>query len=160
MLISRYLSPIEAYKKQKRFDFLNDFLTSFEEDAGDSLLADFKPAVNTREGKEAYHIDVDLPGVKKEDINLSVENNTLTISGKRETKSEVSREDYYKIESSYGKFQRSFTLPENVDTENIRAATEDGVLEVVIPKLKAVEKSVKNIKIKWEEVCYGSREKI
>ncbi len=72
----------------------------------------------------------------------------LTISGKRETKSEIKEQDYYKVESSYGKFQRSFTLPEKVDVENIRAATEDGVLEVIIPKLQVSVNSVKKIEIK------------
>jgi HSP20 family protein len=126
----------------------NDFLNSFEKREDMNVLVDFKPAVNTREGKEAYHIDVDLPGVKKEDINVDVKDNILIISGKRETKSEVKEDEYYKIESSYGKFQRSFTLPEKVDLENISASCEDGVLEVVIPKLQIEENSAKKIEIK------------
>lgn len=148
MLISRYLSPVETYKRRVGLDLFNDFLNSFERDVKMDIALDFKPAVNTREGRDAYHVDVDLPGVKKEDITLSVENNLLTISGKREMKSEVKEEDYYKVESSYGKFERSFTLPENVDVENIRAATEDGVLEVIIPKLQVEKNSVKKIEIK------------
>lgn len=148
MLISRYLNPAESYRKKRGIDFFNDFLNSLDENVGSDALVDFKPAVNTREGKDAYHIDVDLPGVKKEDISVDVENNMLTISGKRETKSEVKEEDYYRVESSYGKFERSFTLPEKVDTENIRAACEDGVLEVVIPKLQIEKSSAKKIKIK------------
>lgn len=148
MLVSRYLNPIDSYKRKRGFDFFNDFLNSLENVSVNDVVADFKPAVNTREGSEAYHIDVDLPGVKKEDISINVEDNVLTISGKRETKSEVKEQDYYKVESSYGKFQRSFTLPEKVDIENIRAATEDGVLEVIIPKLQVIQNSVKNIEIK------------
>ncbi len=148
MLISRYLSPVETYKRRVGLDLFNDFLNSFERDAKMDIAVDFKPAVNTREGRDAYHVDVDLPGVKKEDITLSVENNLLTISGKREMKSEVKEQDYYKVESSYGRFERSFTLPENVDVENIRAATEDGVLEVIIPKLQVEKNSVKKIEIK------------
>ncbi|MDD3506463.1 MAG: Hsp20/alpha crystallin family protein [Sulfurimonas sp.] len=147
MLVSRYLSPAESYRKKRGFDFLSDFLNSFEEESNSDTLVDFKPAVNTREGKDAYHVDVDLPGVKKEDIDVSVENNMLTISGKRETKSEIKEDDYYRVESSYGKFQRSFTLPEKVDAENIRAACEDGVLEVIIPKMQIEQKSSKKIEI-------------
>lgn len=79
-------------------NFFNDFLSSLDENIGSDALVDFKPAVNTREGKDAYHIDVDLPGVKKEDNSVDVENNMLTISGKRETKSEVKEEDYYRVE--------------------------------------------------------------
>ncbi len=148
MLISRYLNPVESYRRKRGVDFFNDFLSSLDENVSSDSLVDFKPAVNTREGKDAYHIDVDLPGVKKEDIDVSMENNMLTISGKREAKSEVKEEDYYRLESSYGKFERSFTLPEKVDTENIRAACEDGVLEVVIPKLQIEQKSSKKIDIK------------
>lgn len=148
MLISRYLSPAESYKRRMGLDLFNDFLDSFQADAKVGLAVDFKPAVNTREGREAYHIDFDLPGVKKEDITLSVADNLLTISGKREMKSEIKEQDYYKIESSYGKFERSFTLPQKVDIENIRAATEDGVLEVIIPKLQIEKNSVKKIEIK------------
>jgi len=148
MLVSRYLNPMDSYKRKRGFDFFNDLLNSLENVSVNDVVADFKPAVNTREGSEAYHIDVDLPGVKKEDIGINVEDNVLTISGKRETKSEVKEQDYYKVESSYGKFQRSFTLPEKVDIENIRAATEDGVLEVIIPKLQVIQNSVKKIEIK------------
>ena len=96
----------------------------------------FVPIVNTREGEFAYHVDVDLPGVKKEDIKVDLNKGVLTISGERKTKDEVKQEDYYKIETYFGKFSRSFTLPDNVDIENIEAKSDNGVLEVVIPKLK------------------------
>lgn len=96
----------------------------------------FVPTVNTREGEFAYHVDVDLPGVKKEDIKVDLNKGILTISGERKTKEEVKQEDYYKIETYFGKFSRSFTLPDNVDIENIEAKSDNGVLEIVIPKLK------------------------
>lgn len=107
----------------------------------------FVPVVNTREGESAYHIDVDLPGVKKEDISVDVDKNVLTIAGERKTKDEVKEEDYYKIETSFGKFSRSFTIPESVDIENIEARSEDGVLEVIIPKIEET-KTKKSISIK------------
>lgn len=75
----------------------------------------FVPTVNTREGEFAYHVDVDLPGIKKEDIKVDLNKGVLTISGERKTKEEVKQEDYYKIETYFGKFSRSFTLPDNVD---------------------------------------------
>lgn len=113
----------------------------------DNLHA-FKPAVNTREGEYAYHIEVDLPGVNKEDIKVDVSDRTLTISGERHTKNEVNEKDYYRCESSYGKFQRSFTLPDNVDTENVTATCEDGVLEVVVPKVTKQSEEKKKIEVK------------
>ncbi|SMP86482.1 HSP20 family protein [Epsilonproteobacteria bacterium SCGC AD-308-P11] len=116
---------------------------SFEGD-----LLGFSPVVNTREGEFAYHVEADLPGVEKEDIKVDVKDNILTISGERKHKEEVKREDYYKLESSYGKFERSFTLPKGVDAENIQAVSEKGVLEVIIPKLKSETKKSKKIKVK------------
>lgn len=112
----------------------------------DEEMSGFKPAVNTREGEYAYHVEVDLPGVKKEDIKVDITGNTLTISGERKTKEEVREKDYYKCESSYGKFQRSFTLPESIDSENLTASCRDGVLEVVIPK--ATNPETKKIEVK------------
>ena len=107
----------------------------------------FVPTVNTREGEFAYHVDVDLPSVKKEDIKVDLNKGILTISGERKTKEEVKQEDYYKIETYFGKFSRSFTLPDNVDIENIEAKSDNGVLEIVIPKLKD-DVSKKSIEIK------------
>lgn len=107
----------------------------------------FVSTVNTREGEFAYHVDVDLPGVKKEDIKVDLNKGVLTISGERKTKEEVKQEDYYKIETYFGKFSRSFTLPDNVDIENIEAKSDNGVLEIVIPKLKD-DVSKKSIEIK------------
>ncbi|WP_410170269.1 Hsp20/alpha crystallin family protein [Aliarcobacter butzleri] len=115
--------------------------------ASESSLGAFTPKVNTREGEFAYHIDVDLPGVKKDDIKIDVHDNILTIHGERNYKEEIKEEDYYKVETSFGKFQRQFTLPDNVDVENISASSNDGVLEVVVPKLeKAVEKKTIEVK--------------
>ncbi|MDF1876540.1 Hsp20/alpha crystallin family protein [Sulfurimonas sp. SAG-AH-194-L11] len=144
MLVRRFSNP--TYNRSRSLDLFNDFFNSLEKDETKEIF-DFSPSVNTREGKEAYHIDIDLPGIKKEDVDISVEKNVLTISGKREISNEVKEEDYYKIESSYGSFSRSFTLPEKIDVENIRAASDNGVLEIIIPKLSVVTDSTKKIEI-------------
>lgn len=107
----------------------------------------FVPVVNTREGEFAFHIDVDLPGVKKEDIKVDINKGVLTISGERKVKEEIKEEDYYKVETFFGKFSRSFTLPDNADIENIEASSDNGVLEVSIPKLKD-ENSKKSVTVK------------
>lgn len=148
MYVTRY-NPIREIQDFRRgFDNFNSFLDNFIEKRSTIAQTDFVPTVNTREGKHAYHVELDLPGMKKEDINVDVKDNVVTISGERKTKKEIDEEDYYKVESSYGKFERSFTLPENVDVENIHAQSQDGVLEVVIPKLKIAENKPKKIEIK------------
>ena len=147
MLVTRYKRPVIG---ERNFDILNEFMNTFNNistSKGAEEMVDFIPTVNTREGKDAYHIEVDLPGIKKENVDVSVDKNVLTISGTREMKDEVKEDDYYKVESSYGTFSRSFTLPENVDIENIRAVSEDGVLEVIVPKLEVEKNNTKKITI-------------
>ncbi len=146
MYVTRYTNP---YREMRRgFDLMNTLLNSIESAPEEGALHDFVPAVNTREDDQAYVIELDLPGIKKEDIEITTEDNVLTVSGERKRKEEVKEEDYYKMESIYGTFSRSFTLPEKVDVEKIRAEAKDGVLEVVIPKLEEKEKQPKKIEIK------------
>lgn len=137
MLITRYNPFKEMRELEKRF---------YNYPSGEGLSS-FVPVVNTREGKSAYHVDIDLPGVAKDDIKVDIDNDILTVSGERKTKDEIKEEDYYKVETSFGKFTRSFTLPDNVDVENIEARSSDGVLEVIIPKLE-INKNKKVIDIK------------
>ena len=139
------LTPYNPFKEIREIEnrlFGSRALAREEED-----VAAFTPKVNTREGEFAYHVDVDLPGVKKEEIKIDVKDNVLSISGERNFKEEVKEEDYYRVETRFGKFSRSFTLPENIDIENIDASAENGVLEVVIPKLEPKE-SARKITVK------------
>ena len=143
MLVTRF-NPFKEMRdlEQRLFRY---YPTTEAEENG---ISAFKPTVSTREGEFAYHVEVDLPGVKKEDISIDIKENTLVISGERSFKEERVEKDYYKVESSYGKFQRSFALPENVDVENIEAACTDGVLEVVLPKLEIQTNEARKITIK------------
>ena len=149
MLVTRY-NPNRDFREFKRgFSLLNTMLDEFTSDSStNSFNKSFAPSINTREGEFAYHIEVDLPGMKKEDINIQIEDNALIISGERKLKDEMKEENYYKIESSFGSFSRSFSLPENVDIENIHAESKDGVLEVTIPKLEKEIQKVKKITVK------------
>ncbi len=140
-----FLTKYDPFKELR--DLERKMLTNLPSLSEEGALSGFTPVVNTREGKYAYHIEADLPGVKKEDISVDTKDNILTISGERKHKEEVKKDDYYKIESDYGKFQRSFTLPEGVDSENIQASCDNGVLEVTIPKL-AIEDKKKKIEVK------------
>jgi len=149
MLVTRY-NPRRNFADIRRgFDMFNSMLDELNTQNDESFRADFTPAINTREGEYAYHVEVDLPGMKKEDITIQIEENTLVVSGERKIKEELKEDNYYKIESSFGSFSRSFSLPENADIENIHAESKDGVLEVVVPKLQTQEvEKVKKVEIK------------
>ena len=142
MLVTRF-DPFREIKELENKIFQN-YVPAVQNDKG---INAFTPSVNTREDEKAYYIEVDLPGVKKEDIKVDIKDNTLTISGERKFKEEVKEDDYYKIETAIGKFSRAFTLPEDADVEHIDAKSENGVLEIVIPKVKK-EESVKTIEVK------------
>lgn len=143
MQVAKYDPAKELQGVQRGFQNFDSFL----ENSMSLANTDFNPSVNTRETKRSYHVEVDLPGVKKDDIKVDVKDNVITISGKRKTKKEVKEKDYYKLESSYGKFERSFTLPKNADAKKINVKARNGILEVVIHKLtKAKKKTPKKAK--------------
>ncbi len=148
MYVTRYNPARDLQEFKKGFESMHSILDSFLQNRPVANMFDFEPAVNTREGEFAYHVELDLPGMKKEDINVDVKDNMVTISGERKYSDEVKKEDYYRVESSYGKFSRSFSLPEDVDVENIHAESRDGVLEVVIPKQEKKENKPRKIEIK------------
>ena len=149
MLVTRYNPNIHTREFRRGFNLLNSMLDSMHEQEVHVSKDDFYPTINTREGEFAYHIEVDLPGVKKENISIKIEDTTLTVSGERKVKEEIKEENYYKIESSFGSFSRSFSLPEEADIENIHAETQDGVLEIVVPKLESAKvDKIKKVEVK------------
>lgn len=97
----------------------------------------FKPAIDIHEDEDAYSVDVEVPGLKPEDIHVDVEKNILTVRGERRLSREDKKDGYRRVERFYGSFTRSFTLPETVDAEAIEAKTADGVLTLKLPKRPA-----------------------
>ncbi len=92
------------------------------------------PAVDIYEHEGNLVLKAELPGIDPKDVDVKVENNVLTLQGERKFESEVKREEYHRVERAYGTFSRSFTLPNVVDTDKIKAEFKDGVLRVVLPK--------------------------
>jgi len=122
-------------KMQRRMDQLfNSMLNDVSEDQLD--LA-FSPACSVDETDNHYLMSFDVPGVKKDDIKIELRGNTLSVSGERKEEFEQKNKSQYKSESSYGIFQRSFDLAEDVKADQIEAQFENGVLKVAIPKTKA-----------------------
>ena len=98
-------------------------------------VASHLPFANlAKRGSDGFSIEIDLPGVKKEDIELQVEDNILTVKAVRKMKNEVKKEDYYLCESNFGLISRSFVLPEGIDKEKIDAKLEDGRLYISLEK--------------------------
>ncbi len=94
----------------------------------------FVPRVDIVESNEAYEIHFAVPGLSKEDFKLELNENHLTVSGERKFSTEKKDKNYHSVETQYGAFNRSFSLPENVDGTKINAKYNNGILEVVIPK--------------------------
>jgi HSP20 family protein len=105
----------------------------------------WSPAVDIFETHDSIVMKAELPGVSRENIDIHVEDNTLTLKGERRFEREVKEENYLRIERSYGAFQRAFNLPTGVQQDKIRAVFKDGVLEVTMPK--AEETKPKQVKI-------------
>lgn len=103
------------------------------------------PALDVTEEKDTLVVKADLPGIKKEDVTLSVDGSVLTIRGERKSEEEQKDKKYYRIERSYGSFQRTLDLGVPIDQNKVRAQYKDGVLEVSIPK--APESKAKQIDI-------------
>ncbi len=108
-------------------------------EAFDNLVSHLPFSNLAKKEDSTFHIEVDLPGVKKEDIDIKVEDNVLVISAVRHYKNELTKDDYYVCESSFGKLERRFMLPDNIDADTIEAEYKDGRLEVELQKTKKAQ---------------------
>ncbi|HET6440120.1 MAG TPA: Hsp20/alpha crystallin family protein [Anaeromyxobacter sp.] len=130
--MSRLLDPFEMMRDLMRWDPFAELGT------GRSELA-FAPSFEVKETKDAYLFKADLPGIKEDDLDISLTANRLTVSGKREEEKREEEDRFYAYERSYGSFSRSFTLPEGVDVEHAEAGLSSGVLTVNVPKKPEVK---------------------
>jgi HSP20 family protein len=112
------------------------------------LERSWTPSVDVYETKKEVVVRAELPGLTAKDVDITLTENTLTIKGEKRVSDEVKGENYYRVESAYGAFQRTIPLPVPVKNEKVKAAFKDGVLEIRLPKL---EEKAKGIKIKVEE---------
>lgn len=113
--------------------FEDAFPRSAEDEEGLAVCA-WRPAVDIYEAEEGVVVQVDLPGVKKEDVSVEVKNNLLIIQGLRQVEAPVNEDRYFRRERSCGSFQRSFALRDSVAPESIKASFKNGVLTVLVPR--------------------------
>ena len=106
------------------------------------------PAVDIFETDKELVLKMELPGVKKDDVHVTIENNMLTVRGERKMEEKIERENYHRIERTYGEFVRSFTLPPFVDGTKINADFSEGLLKVTFAKIQAARPKEIEVKVK------------
>jgi HSP20 family protein len=126
---------------RRPFSFLGQPLMRFPK------VDELVPSVDIFEDKSDVVVKVELPGIKKEDIDVTLTEDTITISGEKKMEEEVKKKDYYRCESSYGSFVRTFTLPSEVQTGKAKTKMKDGILEIRIPKTDEAKKKEVKVKI-------------
>jgi len=108
----------------------------------------FAPAVDIAEQENEYVVKVELPGVTKDDVKISVESSTLTIKGEKKQDKEEKSKDFHRVERSYGSFQRSFTLPSTVKNDKIDAVFNNGILTITMPKSEEAKPKLIEVKVR------------
>lgn len=144
---------MQVISQWNRFRNLSNFQDQFnrlfeptrEGQADNSALTSWAPAVDIYENENELVIKADLPEIDEKNLDVRVENNTLTVRGERKFEQEVKEENYLRVERAYGSFSRSFSLPSSVNTEAIKADYKNGVLTVALPK--RAESKPKQVKI-------------
>ena len=127
-------------------EFFNDFNRPSSSLLSETVRASLLPKLNISETDNKYFIEAELPGVKQSDLELKLDNNILVIKGKTEESKESKERNYFMRERYYGSFQRSLTLPNNINENDIIANFKDGILNIEITK--KLENSTKNIEVK------------
>ena len=124
------------------------FFEGGTQDDGSLGLSMWTPAVDIAEHDNEYLVNVELPGVNKEDVKITLESNILTIRGDKKQEKDEKSGNYHRVERSYGSFQRSFTLPVMVKSDKIDASYKDGILTVVLPKAEEAKPKQIEVKVK------------
>jgi len=106
------------------------------------------PAVDILEKQDSYVLEAELPGLKKEDVKISVQDNILTLRGEKKDEHKESRKGYLRMETGYGSFMRSFTLPSTINTSKIEAEFKDGILKILVPKAEEAKEKLIEVKVK------------
>ena len=126
-------NPTTAYLTNRE-PFFRLFDSFFNSDAQGEETRAWVPPVDIQENGDAYLFHAELPGMSKEDIHITLENSVLRVSGERKFEKDAKKENYHRVERTYGTFTRTFTLPTQVDPDKVQAVFENGILTIVVPK--------------------------
>jgi HSP20 family protein len=148
MTTQRTLDPIQNLRRLN--SLLDEAFANWpaQRDESGTLTAAWTPAVDVFEDKDSVKIVAEIPGVKAEDVRISIENQVLTIRGEKKQVAEESTERVHRYERSYGVFERSFALPNLVDADKIEANYDAGILTVTIPKAERARPKEIQVKVK------------
>jgi HSP20 family protein len=140
------------FEPVREFSSLQDrinrvFHDSYRQAGSDDSLttSSFAPAVDVYEDEHTVTLKIEVPGIDEKDIDVRIENNTLTVHGERKIEKEEKEENYRRVERQYGSFTRTFTLPTTVDSEKVSATYDKGILKIALPK--KAEAKPKQIKV-------------
>jgi HSP20 family protein len=140
------------FKPMREFNNINNsiqqYLDDFSSLKSSVSLNDFSPKIDISEKGNQLVIDAEISGIKKEDLKITLQDNILTIEGEKKNVSDVNETKYFLTERSYGTFKRSFTLPEEVDSEKVNAKFENGLLKITLEKVVEKAPEEKIIKVK------------
>ncbi len=139
-------SPKRTWNDGFMPSIFGQLMDDFVNDSRMVNLQNFSPKTDISEDDKGYYLEIALPGMKKEDVKLEIKQDVLSIEGERKFENEEKGKSYHRIETSYGKFKRSFTLPDPVNREGVDASFEHGVLKVFLPKSEKVAPKAITIK--------------
>lgn len=149
MNIVRYDAFRDLRNLQDEMTRLFAGITPVSGDRDDALRGAWSPSVDISENKENLVLEAELPGMNRDDFELSIENNVITLRGERKFEKKTDEENYHRVERSYGSFVRSFTLPPTVTADGANAEFKNGVLRVTLPKRE--ETKARKIEIKGDD---------
>jgi HSP20 family protein len=141
--------PTDVLNMQREINKMFDhFFRGGTADDGSLGTSLWTPAVDVAEHDNEYLVKVELPGVNKDEVKITMQENILTIRGEKKQEKESKGSNYHRVERSYGSFQRSFTLPTSVKADKVEAAYKDGILSITLPKAEEAKPKQIDVKVK------------
>jgi HSP20 family protein len=158
------MTVLTRFEPYREFATLQDrlnrlFQNSFGESQDSLTTSSFSPAVDVYEDEHAVNLKIEVPGIDEEDLDIRVENNTLTVHGERKFEKEEKEENFRRVERQYGSFTRSFSLPQTVDSENVSANYDKGMLKISLPKKAEAKPKQIKVNVGSEKTIEGKGQK-
>ena len=145
--IPSFCKPLTSFDTEINTIF-DKFMRGGTADDGSFDVSHWMPAVDVGEYENEYQVKVEIPGVNKDDVKITMRENILTIHGEKKQEKESKDFNYHRVERSYGSFQRSFTLPTSVKHDKIEASYNDGILTIALPKAEEAKPKQIEVKVK------------